>query len=273
MRTPHPGDQVGQALVETLVAMPLLLAVLIGVLYVGRLHDIDARTVAASRYAAFAAGERVASEMLTADNGRVAARIVAPSDRALTADDRWDDARLAAQYDSLWVVPTNQRRLIRAARDVSVSVTEGRLAGARGAALDTALTVTRTASLLGRGRFDLANDGVLTARAAINVAPAHGLPAPLDSLGLQLRAEVALLTNAWAATSVEQTVARVEALHPASGVGAVFEYLQPIVWLASILEPALRQLCVGAVNPEIVAPDRLLQDATAGSGSWRSRCP
>ncbi len=273
MRMPQPSDQLGQALVETLVAMPLLVAVFISVLYVGRLHDIDARTVAASRYAAFTAGERVGTGYSGADNGQVAARVVAPTDGALTADERWNEGRWAARYDALWVVPTNQRRLIRSVRDVRVSVTDGRLTGGQGAALDTALAVTRTASLLGRGRFDLANNGVLVARAAIDVVPARGLPAPLDSVALQLRSETALLTNAWAATSVEQTVRRVEALHPTSGVGALFEYLQPILWLASVLEPALGQLCVGAVNPEIVASDRLLQDATAGWGSWRPRCP
>ena len=263
----------GQALVEVLVVIPAMLALWIAVSYLGRLHDLEARTIATSRYAAFAAAEAPVDRPTAQTDGQAAARVIAPNDAALHRDDAWSDSRLASYYDPLWLVPMSRQRLLQDARSVMVSSRSERLGGGPGGAVDAALSSARAAALLGRGSFDLANNGLLNSRVELTVAAARGLPAPLDALELRVQAQTSLLANAWGAASTEQTAQRVAALHPASGVGTLLEYFRPVIWLASALEPALRQLCVGTVNPDIVPQDRLSIAVGPDYGSWRSACP
>ncbi|MCB1625888.1 MAG: hypothetical protein KDI32_14935 [Pseudomonadales bacterium] len=262
----------GQALVETLVALPLLLSVFMCTLYLGRLHDIEARAIATSRYAAFAAAEQLQTQPVIAIDDQAAARVIAPADTPILQNERWDDARWTNYYDSSWTAPTDQRRLIHNRAAVLVHTTNGALDGGVGAAIDAAIVSARTAALLGRGRIDLANDGLISSEVQIAVAPVGSLPRPLDALALRLTSRTSLLANGWGANSTEQAARRIVAMHPTSGVGSLLEYLQPAIWLASVLEPALLHLCVGRVDPDIVPADRLQSARNAESGTWRPRC-
>ncbi len=257
---------------ECLVAMPLLLGACIGVLLIGRLHDIESQAIATARYDGFRRAEMASAAAGAVDRHRVLARTWTPSAAGLRGDDQLSDRRFRERASPNWRVPLSDAPLIARASDLRLERSATGIGGAPGVALETALGAARAVGALGAGSLDLQNDGLISSLASARVSRAARLPPPLDRLDLELTASTTLLTNAWSASGPRHVVRRVEPLMPSSGLRRIAAALTPVQLAVSLIEPDFRRLCFGHVDVEIVPPDRLAIDPRAPRGAWRPAC-
>jgi hypothetical protein len=250
--------------------MPMLLAMLIGVLLLGRLQDLEGQVIATSRYDAFRRAE-ISSGALRDDRSQVLARAWSVPAAPLREDDRLTDAGFRAGASDHWRVPLSRAWLLRDASAVQLERSAAGLGDAPGIATEVAVGVGQTAGVIGAGRFDLRNDGFLSSVATARVGPPQ-LPWPLNRLELELRAPSALLANAWSSSGPDHVVRRVEPFMPSSGLAQVARALQPVQLLISVIEPDFRRLCIGHIDVEDVPSDRLLAQANEPAGAWRPAC-
>lgn len=262
----------GQALLESLVAVPLVAAVWLGAVLLSRLHDVESRAIALARYTAFAHADSSRAAAGARLDSAATARVWAPSERGLEQNDTWDSARFARAERAAWRTPTGAADLVARADSVAARTANGALGGAPGRATDIAVGATRAVGLLGVGDFDLRNERMLTSDARVEIARAIDLPAPLDELDLVLRDRMVLLADPWSAAGPEHVVRRVEPLLPTSGLGRLMTVLSPLQALVSLIEPEFINLCIGHVDPEVLPPDRLSVRAGAPRSNWRPAC-
>lgn len=216
----------GQALVECLVAALVLVPLVLLVAWLGKVDAMRHAAIGASRMLAFectvrpddcrAASTRpeLADELRRRAFGRIDVPVLTQDRAADTPADR----------SPLWVDRANRPLLERFA-DVAIridapSFDAGRsVAGSRGGSLVSgALTLADT--LAGPARFGLElNGGLVDARVQVAITPgarSDGFRGQLDSIPLRLRANTAILTDAWnasgpygsAADSVDSRVGR-----------------------------------------------------------------
>jgi hypothetical protein len=266
-----PRLQCGQALVETLVAVPFLLAVWFAVLVVAKVHDLESHAVATTHYAAFL---RAASDPTQSREAAsvAAARVWAGSGQGLLSSDRWDDRRASTNRRVWWRIPASERPLINRAEQVRAQIAESGLAGGPGRTVDLAIAATRAIDWVGAGSFDLRNDQLITSDILVNPARFAGLPRPFSDVNVRLQNRTVLLAGMWSAADPGATARRVSALMPTSGIGRLLDALSPLQAAVALIEPEFANLCIGHVDPEVVPGDRLVVDARAPSGSWRPRC-
>jgi hypothetical protein len=79
---------------------------------------------------------------------------------------------------------------------------------------------------------------------------------PLD-LPVELRGNVIFFSGHGASSGVAQVRDLTAALSVAGTLATAAQPIEAIASIASVIEPALRQLCIGRINPEIVPADRL----------------
>ncbi|MFT3904958.1 MAG: hypothetical protein QM718_01465 [Steroidobacteraceae bacterium] len=234
----------GQAMAEFAVACAVLALLLLGLPLIARYHDIQFGLISAARAAAtlqgWSPGQAVDVERL---RGGALLRL--------------DDPRR----------PEVQQLTLRSEQAVAP--------GTAAAVVDALLEPLFVAGALGSGAFDLNRSGyqhsTLSARVAAEAQ--DSLPQPFAALQLQLREHHAVLTDGWNSSGPEQVAARVGGLVPTASLAAIGQVLGPARAAASVVEPALRRLCLGQIDPEKVPADRLgaVSDDTPRS-RWSAPC-
>lgn len=262
----------GQALVETLAALPWVVAMFSAVVLLARLHDLESRTISTARYAAFLRADAPASRSAAVLNDLALARTWAPDVGVAAVGGRWSAQPFAAGFSPNWRAPTTQARLIETAESVTVTVANGSLTGAPGRTLDVALAATRAVGVLAQRRFDLRNENLLSATATTRLNRVDAFAGALSDGALQLTDRVSLLADPWSVSGPRHTESRVQSLMPSSGVGRLLDLVTPLQYLISVFEPEFRNLCVGHVDPEVLPPDRLAGSTSLPRTSWRPAC-
>lgn len=107
------------------------------------------------------------------------------------------------------------------------------------------------------GAFDLHDQGLRRTSVRTRIAPLRAMPAPFDTLDLQLTASFALLDDAWHAAGVAHVRQRASGLVPTDRLRAFNAIWQPLSVPLRLVEPSLGQLCLGLVEPDRIPEDRL----------------
>jgi hypothetical protein len=227
--------EAGQSMVEFAVGASALSLLLLGMLTLGGYQEADRRGVLAARQSAW-------HESWSPGTPDTEARAALLHQHFLT--------------DSAVHDPTG-RDLLVAAEDVVLEAGRSAPAGVAGGAAQMLLVPLRTVSgFLGSG-FDLAEGGLVHGSVRARIAPLPHLPSPFDALDIQLQAPYALLGDAWHAGGIDHVGARAGGLVPASRLAALNAIWQPLSVPIGIVEPSLRRLCFGLIEPDRIPEDRL----------------
>jgi hypothetical protein len=151
-------------------------------------------------------------------------------------------------------------------------ISQATLPGVAGEATQALLLPFRPLQALGSG-FDLDANGLRRAQLTVHVQGPDSLPDPFGGQALDLSEHYSLLADGWGASGVAQAATRSGGLMPTQ----VFAQARPLLavgtLLLSVLEPAIRQLCLGQVNPEVVPADRLGTGTGTGNGNGSAGAP
>jgi hypothetical protein len=129
--------------------------------------------------------------------------------------------------------------------------------GIAGAATDVMLAPLRVVGGFFGSGFDLADGALLHGNVRVTIGPLAGMPAPFNELELQLQASYGLLGDAWHAGSPRHVSDRVAGLVPTNRLSALNAIWRPFSVPLGVLEPSLRQLCFGLIEPDRIPEDRL----------------
>jgi hypothetical protein len=264
----------GQALVELLVAVLVLVPLFFGIAWVAKVLDMQRATVAASRALAFECTVRPAACAAPAAHAELATdtrrRFFASHRLGLRSDGTEGEAP-----DAFWV-DRRGKALLERPDDVSIDVVPGRfdspLAFAGGLGGTFSGAVRTLSDLAGPGRFGLdIEGGLVEARIRAEVArsrPDDGWVARLLAMPLVLSARTAILTDAWHASgpygdATDSVATRVEAgsgvpgLQPAIDAGWLPVRGLLAVGAALGLESGAAQLRWHEIDVDLVPLDRL----------------
>ena len=155
--------------------------------------------------------------------------------------------------------------------DVTVVTTDDAPPGTAGRALTSLAGTFDRAASLGGGRFDVERRGLHSAMVRVRVAPP--MPgAPFDRLNLELAERGTLFAGDWSAAGPAHTASRTGALVPTARLAAVRPIVHGFRAALAVLEPSIRELCLGRVDPEIVPSDRLSPYREGPRGGWVAPC-
>lgn len=237
----------GQSMVEFAVGAAVLSLLLLGTLTIGGYQEADRRGVLAARQSAWHESWSPGS-----------------------TDTRARAAGLHQDFlsDSGVREPT-ARQLLVAEADLVLDAGRSAPSGVAGGTAQVLLRPLRTVSgFLGSG-FDLAEGGLVRGNVRTRIAPLRDMPAPFDAQEILLRAPYALLGDAWHAGGVAHVRSRAGGLVPASRLTALNAIWQPLSVPIGIVEPSLRRLCFGLIEPDRIPEDRL----GAGHSPLPGECP
>ena len=116
----------------------------------------------------------------------------------------------------------------------------------------------------GVGNFDLPLFRATRARAGVSMGSTKALGVDID-MPVIVDEQLVFFVGHGAAKDPEQVRARTAALSAAGVLAEAARPIELIATIASVVEPALRQLCAGRIDPEIVPADRLPDDVTRSS--------
>ncbi|MFJ2986285.1 TadE/TadG family type IV pilus assembly protein [Collimonas sp. NPDC087041] len=257
MKTSRYRRQCGQAMVELIVVSGVMVALFLGIWYLGKFHDIQAATIQAARYAAW---ERTVHPAGYADSQieqQTRARIFSWNRDAFRSTDGIASNAAWNTQTSMWLDHRNQDALIAKPSDVTVGTTSGPLPGSAAGTVDSVLNGLTGAIGALTGGEKLNTGGFYKSQVSVKIANVGSLPEPLDNLNLTLTESNALVTDSWDADSPRQAAMRTRSFAPT----AIFEKIQPILtpleWALSIIEPSFKNFKPGEICPDIVPADRL----------------
>ena len=271
----------GQALIETLVAMIVLVPLVLLLVWLGKIQSLRQATISASRTLAFECTARPDSCADPAGQAQLAdeirRRAFSRIDAGVVSADRLADDAPAAERNPLWVDRANRPLLERFA-DIGVRIDRetfdagASLVGSRAGGL-VSDAATFLAERAGPGRFGLSiADGLVDAKVQANVSATRAdtdFLTQLDSIPLRVKAHTAVLTDAWNASgpyagdarSVQTRVAQGQQILPAYDASIDARYLLTrgfIELMSTIgLEPTGGAFRYHAADVDIVPADRL----------------
>lgn len=259
MKTPLHGSSLrGQAMIEFVVFVGVAICLFLGILYLGKFHDIQAQTIQAARYAAW---ERtVHNEATFSDTnlqGQLRARVFSWNQNPYKATDMKTNGQGWDRQNAFWTDHANAQRLIDKPQDVTVATAAGGLPGkATGAISQTIGTIDNTVGKLTGGEA-LNQGGLYTSTVSVRLNNIAALPDPLNKLNLSLKETSSLVTDSWDADGSRQTAMRTRSYTPAAAMQKISGLLSVVDSFLAILEPAFRQFKPGQICPDIVPVDRL----------------
>lgn len=232
MRLLKAGRMTGQAFTESLVAVLFLSPLLLSMSYLVELMRAEQGAVVSAR-------ELVLAAVHTPTGHAPPALIEGLHDLSMPAD-RVVGERLAPRIASI--------ELSNPATDVE-KVANGLLL---------------PATLVGVGRFDLPEFLPQRASTGVSLGSTRDIGVPFD-LPVVVQANLAFMAGHGAAGSPAEVRSRTAALSVGGALAEVSKPIELLATIASLLEPALRRLCVGRIDPEIVPADRLPDSVTRSS--------
>jgi hypothetical protein len=228
--------QRGQSLAEFSVAVFVFVALALGMQLLASYHDIQRQMLLAARELVFSAGWRVAQPATSEQLAQLRA--------------------LHFQQPG-WRDPTARVPLLADAHDLTAQVTSGTPPGTAAQLLNGVLRPLKSLSGLAGSGFDLSAQTFVQAQVQVQLPALPHLPEPWSQLSVQLSEPAALMTDAWSAAGPRQVAQRVAPMVPSHLFAQPLRLMTPLVWIASLFEPSLRQLCPGLIEPERVPEDRL----------------
>jgi hypothetical protein len=233
----------GQAMAEFVVALGLLAMLLTGLPALQRYHQLQFASIGAARELAW---------LGALDPAQANA---APS-------------RLLERWRAQWLPEGQGEGGSQQADAGSIDpvVAQAALPGLAGDATQALLLPFRPLQSLGSG-FDLDGAGLRNAQLTVHVQGPDSLPEPFAGLALDLSEHHSVLADGWGASGVAQAASRSGGLVPTQFLAPAKPVLAFGTLLLSVLEPAMRQLCLGQVNPEVVPADRLGNGGNFGAGA------
>lgn len=243
-------------MIETLLAVLVLLPLWLAVVYVSRWHDLQHASIAAARHAAFAAhaaaGREDPQRIRETTRRRLFSRDPARFGEPVGGDSsplghrpQWADHRGAG-----WLLDREQGpEIVVALAPQPEAVTRIER---------QAFALIAPARAVGGEPLDLQRDAARGVTVTVPLRHAATLPRPFDGLRFTLTERLSLLVDPWAARDPQQVATRVAALSPVGELRALVRPLAPVRWAVSLFEPAVQRLCLGRLEPDIVPPDRLV---------------
>ena len=225
--------QQGQSLVEFAIAVFVLVALSLGMQLLASYHEIQRQAMLAAREMVFSAGWRAHQPAAAEQLARV---------------------RELHFQQSGWRDPTAQVALLSGAQDVNARLTLSTPPGSAAQLLNGVIRPLQSLSVSG---FNLSTQNFAQSQVQVRLPALAHLPEPWSQLSLQLSEPAALMTDTWSAAGPDEVKQRAAAMVPSHLLSQPLRLMTPLVWAASLFEPALRQLCVGLIEPERVPEDRL----------------
>lgn len=154
------------------------------------------------------------------------------------------------------------RRPLVASDDLTLDVSRSSSSGVSGGTAAAMLLPLRVTGGFFGAQFDLDRRDFVRGEVAARVAPLQEMPPPFDSLDLTLRNRFALLGDAWQAGGAAHVRRRVSGLVPTGLLSDLRSIWRPVAVALSIVEPSLRDLCLGLIEPDRVPENRLSPGTT-----------
>jgi hypothetical protein len=230
---------------EFAVAAGVLATLLLCMPVLCRYHELQVASIEAARRVAFEGSWRESS----------VGRVDVGSLRHMLFPDTGDSAQVTAER-------------VRAGLDVG---SEPGLAGRSTRAL---LAPLRIAHVLSAG-FDLREPELYSANVAVALSRPPQLPDPFAQVPIEFNERYVLLGGDWAASGPAQVAQRAGGLVLSRAAPPLRSVVQWTAQLLSVFEPALRELCLGQVDPERVPVDRLGQGVDPDADPltrWSTSC-
>jgi hypothetical protein len=239
----------GQAMAEFVVSLGVLSILLLGLPALQRYHQLQFAGIGTARELAWLGSADPAGDGSGGNGGNAAAtELDVFRAQWLPGGSGHVDARLA---DVAGLEPVLSR---------------GGLPGVAGEATQALLLPFRPLQALGAG-FDLDANGLRSAQLTLHVQSPSSLPEPFNGLALDLTERHVVLADGWGAGGVAQAASRAGGLVPTSVLAPARPLLRVGTLLLSVLEPDLRKLCLGLVDPEVVPADRLVNGGNGSDGA------
>jgi hypothetical protein len=240
-------SQSGQSMVEFAVGSATLSLLLLGTLALAGYQEVDRRVVISARNSGW-----LESWSLMGTDARARVRAI--------HDESFSDSG---------VLEPMGRRLLVEETGLELTTGRGQPSGIAGGAGDLLLAPLRVSSgFLGRA-FDLSERGLFLGHVRATIGAMAGMPEPFSHFELRLESPYALLGDAWHAGSAGHVRDRAAGLVPSSRLAAFSTIWRPLALPLGILEPSLRQLCFGLIEPDRIPEDRLGPGRTSLPGD----CP
>lgn len=245
-------------MVEMAVVSLVMIALFLGIWYLGKFHDIQATTIQAARYAAW---ERTAHGPAFSDaqlESQTRARLYSWNRNAYLATDRIANGQAWNRQNAMWLDHENDRRLINAPRDVAVSTAGGALPGTGAASVNSLLGGVDSALAGLTGGTPLPRGGKFTSTVSVKLANLAHMDAPLDKLNLTLTERSVIVTDGWDAASPEDAALRTRAFTP----GGVLKFIDTgfgsvIKGFLALIEPSFSNFHPGQICPDVMPADRI----------------
>lgn len=217
----------GQAMAEFAVAVGVLATLLLCMPVLGRYHELQMASIQSARRAAFESSWR-ASAGGNVDVGSI---------RIALFPDNGDSGQVQAE-------------------SLSADVTTSGEPGTAGRSTRSLLAPFRLARAI-NGGFDLRAPVLYTASMVVDLSRPPQLPDPFAQTPIQFNERYVIPGGDWASSGPGQVASRAGGLVPTHASAALSPMLKLTTTLLSVLEPSLRELCLGQVDPERVPEDRL----------------
>ena len=228
--------QHGQSLIEFAIAVFVLVSMALGMQLLASYHDIQRQAMMAARTSVFS---------------------TAWSSSLPAASNQVQYLRELHFQHAGWRDPTGQVALLSGPAAVDLRVSQDAPPARTAQLLDGVLRPLQTVGgWLGSG-FDLSTQTFARAQVTVQLPALTHLPQPWSELSLQLVEPAALMADGWSAAGPGQVAQRASALVPSHVFAQPVRVITPVLWIASLFEPSLRQLCLGLIEPERVPEDRL----------------
>jgi hypothetical protein len=250
--------QRGQAMVEMTVMFGVIVMMFLGILYLGKYHDVQATTIQSARYAAW---ERtVHSTSAMGDSvlqNQARARLFTWNKNAFKNTDGAANGSAWSTQNAVWRDHAGGNRLVDRPDDVTIGTSVGPLAGrAAGTIAKATGTLTKALDVLTGGE-PLPPGGTATGTVSVKLNNMAKLPAPLDALNLTLRESHSVVFEAWDARDPKQAAMRSRTFTVAGPLTKINSLLSPAEWALSWLEPSFKDLHLGQVCPDVIPQDRV----------------
>ena len=272
-RIPLRGALSGQALTEVLVALLFLVPLWIAAFHLWLWQDLQHAAIGAARYALFDTASRPGGAGVAAVQARTLIRVLSAGAgrvRVLDPVDPGSPARYPPRAD--WRGLDALAPVLTTVESLQVTVDSAPQPESAERVERTAFAMLSPALALGVGTFDLGRAAARRSRVQISLDSRILRGAGFHEPRLRLQESLYAMVDPWVSRGAEQVAARTRSLSAVGLVGSATEQLEPVKDAIELFEPAVRGLCPGRLDPDIVPEDRLQGGSPALNDLRRRPC-